>query len=84
MLDQIQEKVDKILPSPDDRASKVYSVVKEQFTIWDLICFSGAYLVMISETVPWLKEDATRLYKLIYTAHYLDTENVIENDNPAP
>ena len=76
---QLMELVDKQFASPSERAHEIWSIISAtpaliEKTDWDLLCFCVEYIGMKSQDWKWLEEDAKKLNRLIYTAHYLDRE----------
>lgn len=60
-------------PSPEERASVVWSLLRENFpdlTDWDLLCFAVEYMGSMSIQWPWLENVAKAAVSLVYTAHY--------------
>lgn len=75
-LDAIIGIVDEASPSPERRATVVWSLMKHHFpdlTDWDVLCFSVQFIAIMSQTWNWLEKDARSLNSLLYTAHYMMT-----------
>lgn len=89
--DHIRE-VDQRFVSPGERANHIWTILKSEhpeLTDWDVICFAGEYLGMMSRVHLWLEEPAKRAIGLIYAAHYMnaekiDAESSIKRSSPAP
>lgn len=64
--------VDLVSLSPGARAQRVLDVLRtnQNLNTWDVVCFCSEYLGFMIPVFPWLEQDAQRLAKLIYTAHY--------------
>lgn len=64
--------VDAAHPPPELRARKVLDSLRQDSSLdtWDVLCFCVEYLGMMSAVWPWLTEDAKRVAKLVYIAHY--------------
>lgn len=73
---QLIEAVDKVKESPDNRAMRVYNVLKinSELTNWDIICFCSQFLASQIHALPWLKVPVKHLSQLIYTQHYVMIE----------
>lgn len=80
-------RLDKVIPSPEDRAAKVYELIESnEMPIWDIVCFCMVFLTKAAVMLEFLKPFATELHKLVYLAHYkapyelgiLPKENVIQ------
>lgn len=69
---KVMAKIDAVTESPSKRALRVLTVLRRsQVSTWDVLCFCGEYLGMMIPAYPWLEEDARRLTRLIYLAHYV-------------
>lgn len=77
-LSKLISEVDREFASPEERAEKVwkaiYPIVKD-FSDWDMLCFCGNWIVLMSARWPFIKFPAVDLNKLIYSAHYQDRES---------
>lgn len=76
---KLMELVDKQFANPSERAHEIWSIIQAnpsliEKTDWDLLCFAVEFIGMMSQTWTWLQEDAKKLNRLLYTAHYLDRE----------
>jgi hypothetical protein len=70
---------DERVVSPSERAEYIWTCLKQEhpdLTDWDVLCFAGEYLGMMSPTYLWLEEPAKRVLGLIYTAHYMNPEQI--------
>ncbi len=80
-------KIDKLTGSPSSRAESIWLMLSDQaaenekITNWDLICFSVEILGLMSSEFPWLKEAAMAASKIVYKAHYLNHDRIIESDH---
>lgn len=64
---------DKISPSPEQRATHLWSVIhtlKPRPTMWDLVCFCAETLGVVASEYTFLKPIVAKLVSVIYTAHY--------------
>ena len=63
---------DKKTPSPEQRAKKVYDILKKHKELdnWDLTCFCVEYIGSQVSVHPWLEALARKLTGIVYTAHY--------------
>jgi hypothetical protein len=71
--------IDGRVVSPSERAEYIWAVLKSEhpdLTDWDVLCFAGEYLGMMTQTYLWLEEPAKRVLGLIYTAHYMNPETI--------
>lgn len=69
--------LDSKLPSPEKRASHIFSILRNEhpeLTDWDLLCFATNYIAFMTQAFPWLEKEAKALNNLVYTAHYVATE----------
>lgn len=74
------EEVDKQYPSPTERAHEIWSIISAtpaliEKTDWDILCFCVEYVAMQSQNWRWLEDSAKELNRIVYTAHYLSSEN---------
>lgn len=68
-----------VLPSPEERAKKVYSFLKKSdFSNWDLVCFAVEYLASSSLVWTWMQKYIKPLVRIVYTAHYVMTEDTLK------
>ena len=78
-------KIDKLTLSPSKRAEFIWLVIadgaQEKVSNWDLICFSVEILGLMSSEFPWLQEAAMAASKIVYKAHYLNHDRIIESDH---
>lgn len=73
------EELDRLTPSPEDRAQVVYNTIKTHLpeaTNWDVICFCINYLALSSLSYEWLKDATMHLARQVYNAHYFKTEEL--------
>ena len=76
---KIIKEADEKHPSPDARANAVYHwLARNDFTVWDIICFCGEYLGMMSAAYPFIEEDSKKILTKIHAAHYKVFEADIE------
>lgn len=70
---------DERVVSPSERAQYIWSCLKQEhpdLTDWDVMCFAGEYLGMMSSAYAWVEEPAKRVLGLIYTAHYMNPDQI--------
>lgn len=72
-ISDVMAKVDEHTDSPGKRASKVLVALRmhPSITTWDVLCFCAEYLGMMVPAYGFLEEDARRLTRLVYLAHYI-------------
>jgi hypothetical protein len=81
-LKQTIAKVDNKTPTPSDRANKVYKILMStEVSNWDCVCFAAEFLGMMVPVMPWIEKSAKEISKLVYTQHYLLSEDVIEAES---
>ena len=71
--------VDQRFVSPGERANYIWSLLKSEhpeLTDWDVICFAGEFLGMMSNVHLWLQDPTKRVVGLIYAAHYMNAEQI--------
>lgn len=68
--------VDAKIESPSQRASKVWALLPQSLSTWDVTCFALEYLAMVHESIPWLMPEIKHLNMLMYRQHYLFPEVV--------
>lgn len=78
--EQLMALVDKQFANPSTRAKEIWSIIQAnpsliEKTDWDILCFAVEFIGMMSQSWTWLEEDAKKLNRLLYTAHYLDRES---------
>ncbi len=84
LTEEFIDKVDKLTKSPSFRARIIWEVIagaNEKVTNWDLICFCVETLGFMSSEFPWLREAAISISKIVYKAHYLNTDRIIASEN---
>lgn len=75
--------LDASYPSPDERARVVWEILRSKapdLTDWDVVCFAANYLGWQSQNFTWLEDDAKKLCRMVYTAHYLATNQDITTE----
>ena len=85
LTEEFVEKIDKLTKSPSERATVIWLALaagtEKKITNWDLICFCVETLGFMSSEFPWLKEAAIAASKIVYKAHYLNTDRIIASEN---
>ncbi|KKM62054.1 hypothetical protein LCGC14_1132140 [marine sediment metagenome] len=85
LTEEFIDKVDKLTKSPSERAKFIWLVLADgankKVTNWDLICFCVETLGFMSSEFPWLREAAISISKIVYKAHYLNTDRIIASEN---
>ena len=84
LTEEFIEKVDKLTKSPSLRAKVVWndlSIQTRRLSNWDLICFCAETLGLMSSEFPWLREAAIIINKIVYKAHYLNTDRIIASEH---
>ncbi len=85
LTEEFIEKIDKLTNSPSERAKVIWLVLAAgtdtKITNWDLICFCVETLGFMSSEFPWLKEAAMMVNKIVYKAHYLNTDRILESES---
>lgn len=82
LTEQHIAEVDRLYVSPGERANYIWALLKSEhpdLTDWDVICFAGEFLGMMSSQHLWLTEAAKRVVGLIYAAHYMNAEQIDAN-----
>jgi hypothetical protein len=79
------EQIDKMMPSPSERARIVWEAIQRNTKIsyisnWDVVCFSVETLGLMSAEFPWMKEAAVQISKLVYRAHYLNHDKIRQHE----
>lgn len=82
------EMVNKMMPSPEDRAGMIWTMLQDSaqgddgsyISNWDMICFSVEILGLFSAEFPWMKESAKQINQLVYKAHYLNHDKIREHE----
>lgn len=79
------EQVNKMMPSPSDRARMVWIELQRASTVsyisnWDIVCFSVEILGKFSAEFPWMQEAAKQINQLVYKAHYLNHDKIREHE----
>ena len=85
LTEEFIEKIDKLTNSPSERAKVIWLALAAgadtKITNWDLICFCVETLGFMSTEFPWLKEAAMAASKIVYKAHYLNTDRILASEN---
>lgn len=74
-LDRRIKEIDAIIPSPSDRATRVWTLLQTHdpdLTTWDILCFCAEFMGMTSERYQWILPISKRFVRLVYSAHYYD------------
>jgi hypothetical protein len=79
------EQIDKMMPSPSDRARMIWIELQKASSLsyisnWDLVCFSVEILGKFSTEFPWLQEAAKQASGLVYKAHYLNHDQIRQHE----
>lgn len=70
-LQQLIERVDASMPSPEVRAMKVWNALnKEGLNLWDLSCFCVETLGYLSSVIPDFEPAAKQMSLQLYARHY--------------
>ena len=81
-LKALMERVDKLMPSPETRALKVWAQLnKESLTVWDLICFCSESLGLAASLFPEFEAPIKALSLNVYATHYRGSSNLIDWEN---
>ncbi len=85
LTEEFVAKIDKLTDSPSIRAGFIWETLArskaQEITNWDLICFSVEILGLMSSEFPWLREGAKAVNGIVYKAHYLNHDRIIESDH---
>lgn len=70
--------------SPDSRAERVFSYLREndEFTNWDIMCFSVLFIRFMAPSMMWLAQPAKRLLRFLMNQHYVLTEQLANFEIP--
>jgi hypothetical protein len=73
------EEVDKLMPSPEQRALKLWNALnKEGLNLWDLVCFCSETLGYASSLFPEFEAPIKALSLNVYATHYRGAQAVME------
>lgn len=84
---ELIEKIDKLYPSPSERASHVWGILQQHaanLSTWDVLCFCAEYMGMMIPAVPFIEKGAKDNARLIYDAHYFFPESVNAAESGIP
>ena len=85
LTEEFIEKIDRLTQSPSFRARIIWEILAgaspKRITNWDLICFCVETLGFMSSEFPWLREAAISISKIVYKAHYLNTDRIIASES---
>ena len=84
LTEEFIKKIDALTESPSQRAGVVWerlSLPTDSVSNWDLICFCVETLGLMSSEFPWLREAAIAASHLVYKAHYLNHDRIIESEH---
>jgi len=84
LTEEFIAKIDKLTRSPSDRADLIWnklSLSTSKVSNWDLICFCVEVLGLMSAEFPWLREAAVAASHLVYKAHYLNHDRIIDSEH---
>lgn len=78
-LVKLMDEVDKLMPSPEQRALKVWeSLGKQGLNIWDLVCFCTETLGYTSTLFPEFEDAAKAISLNVYATHYRGAKTVLD------
>lgn len=84
LTEEFIKKIDALTRSPSQRAGIVWerlSLPTDRISNWDLICFCAETLGLMSSEFPWLKQAAMMVSKIVYKAHYLNHDRIIDSEH---
>ena len=84
LTEEFIEKIDRLTGSPSDRARFIWELLMQsdtkKLTNWDLICFCIETLGFMSTEFPWLKEASMAVSQIVYKAHYLNHDRILDSE----
>lgn len=73
------EAIDKLIPSPSDRAARVFQALKdssETFDTWDIVCFAAEFLGFQIPNLEFIEDEIRKMASKVSYAHYRNPEIV--------
>lgn len=84
LTEEFIKKIDNLTRSPSKRADLIWeklSLSTSKISNWDLVCFCVEVLGLMSTEFPWLREAAIAANHLVYKAHYLNHDRIIDSEH---
>lgn len=76
-VEKLMEEVDKFMPSPEQRALKVWGKLdKTDLNVWDLICFCAEAMGYVMPLFPEFEPTIKSLSLNVYATHYRGAQAV--------